>query len=59
MFQNLSFLQVISNEAVKAAKADVDASRDAYDILIAEDKVRTRSIEQFSLGHGFRAPYTF
>lgn len=39
----LFLMQITSNEDVKAARAHVDVHREAYDILIAEDKVRTLS----------------
>uniref|UniRef100_A0ABM5G1Z5 Cilia- and flagella-associated protein 43 n=1 Tax=Pogona vitticeps TaxID=103695 RepID=A0ABM5G1Z5_9SAUR len=35
-----------SNEAVKAARAEVDACREAYDILIAEDKLMERGFRK-------------
>ncbi|XP_060538905.1 cilia- and flagella-associated protein 43 isoform X1 [Pantherophis guttatus] len=38
--------EVISSEAVKAAKTEVDAFREAYDILIAEDKVMERGFRK-------------
>ncbi|XP_026560498.1 cilia- and flagella-associated protein 43 [Pseudonaja textilis] len=38
--------KVISSEAVKTAKAEVDAFREAYDILIAEDKVMERGFRK-------------
>ncbi|XP_013915005.1 PREDICTED: cilia- and flagella-associated protein 43 [Thamnophis sirtalis] len=38
--------KAISSEAVKTAKAEVDAFREAYDILIAEDKVMERGFRK-------------
>nr|XP_060624330.1 cilia- and flagella-associated protein 43 [Anolis sagrei ordinatus] len=38
--------KLISNEAVKAAKAEVEAFREAYDILIAEDRLMERGFRK-------------
>lgn len=41
---------MLTNDAVKETRAQVDSYREAYDILVAEDKVsknfKTRSTEQ-------------
>nr|XP_008104849.1 PREDICTED: cilia- and flagella-associated protein 43 [Anolis carolinensis] len=38
--------KLISNEAVKTAKAEVEAFREAYDILIAEDRLMERGFRK-------------
>uniref|UniRef100_A0A670I0J7 Cilia- and flagella-associated protein 43 n=1 Tax=Podarcis muralis TaxID=64176 RepID=A0A670I0J7_PODMU len=38
--------KVISNEAVKTSRAEVDAHREAYDILVVEDKLMERGFRK-------------
>ena len=43
---NISFLQTEAAQAVTAARKNVDAYREQYDILIAEDKVMDKAFKR-------------